>query len=206
MTTNDKSGLPPRWLWRVAIRLLVLLVGAALALVIALAAGWNDPRPADTPDWEAPKLPLRIQAGPGTAAVRLLGHPCGDCTLEVGAVPRSLPDFNGYGLIYRAHDEANYTVFAIGSDGYYAVLRMAGGSETPLIEWQQFPHVRRGQQANLLRVTCARATCRFYINDEYAATVEDDTRMAGDTGVWVRSFEDEAVVADFTAVRVWMGR
>jgi hypothetical protein len=181
----------------------VLVVAAALALVIALAAGWNDPRPAGPPDWESPTLPLLMEAGPDSTAARLLGHRCGDCTLEVEAVPRSGPDFNGYGLIYRAQGEADYTAFVIGSDGYYAVLRIADNGETSLVDWQQFPHIHRGHQANMLRVSCAGATCRFYINDEYATTVEDDARMAGDVGVWVRGFEGDAVMVEFTAARVW---
>lgn len=203
---NDESDLPRRWLWYGGIGLVVLALGGALALIVALALGWNDPRPTGPPDWQASNLPLPIEAGSDGTEVKLLDYPCDDFTLEVETVPRSGPNFNGYGLIYRAQDEANYSVFAIGSDGYYAVLRMAGDTETPLVDWQQFPHIRRGQQANLLRVSCVGAICRFYINDEYATSVEDDARMAGDVGVWVRSFEDAAVMAEFTNVRVWTAK
>jgi hypothetical protein len=180
---------------------LALMVG--LALIVALALGWNNPRPTRSPDWEAPGLPLSLETTSNEAVVTLLGYLSGDFTLEVEAAPLSGPDFNGYGLVYRAQDGAHYYAFAVGADGYYSVLRVEGDEETPLVDWQQFPHVRRGRQANRLRVNCAGPTCRFYINDEYATTVEDSTWLTGDVGLWVRGFGDEDVVVQFVNARVW---
>jgi hypothetical protein len=193
-----------RWLWNGALGLMALVLAGGLGLIVALALGWNNPRPTRPPDWQAPGLPLRLEATADRAAVTLLGWPSGDFTLEGEAVPLSGPEFNGYGLAYRAQDEARYYAFAIGSDGYYAVLRVTGGEETVLVDWQQFPHVRRGGQANRLRVTCGGPTCRFYVNDEYATTVEDDAWLAGDVGLWVRSFEDETVAVQFLNLHTWV--
>ncbi len=203
--TNDQSPVPARWLWRGGLGLITLTLAGALALIIALALGWNSPRLTRPPDWAAPGLPLDLQASPDETTTSLLAHPSGDFALEVEAIPLSGSDFNGYGLIYRAQDPAHYYAFAAGSDGYYAVLRVAGDEETPLVDWQQFPHVRRGRQANRLRVECAGATCRFYINDEYAATVEDGTWLTGDVGLWVRGFGEDVAVR-FVNVRGWEGR
>ena len=195
-------------LWRGALGAMTLVLMGALTLVVALALGWNSPRPTRSPDWQAPDLPPRLPATSGETTVSLLGHPGDDFTLEVEAVPLSGPDsgFNGYGLVYRAQDVANYYAFAVGSDGYYAVLRVAGDEETVLVDWQQFPHVRRGQQTNRLRVACVGPTCRFYINDEYATPVEDVTWLTGDVGLWVRGFEDGGTVIQFLNVRMWSGR
>ena len=178
------------------------LIGA-LALVVALALGWNNPRPSSPPDWQAPSLPLDLEATSNDAMVMLLGHSSSDFILESEAVPLSGPDFNGYGLVYRAQDSTHHTVFAVGSDGYYGVLRVAGDEETVLVDWQQFPHVRRGWQPNRLHVACAGPTCRFTINDEYAITVEDDTWLTGEVGLWVRGFGRGNVVVQFLDVRVW---
>ena len=180
-----------------------LALAAALALIVALALGWNSPRPTRPPDWEAPGLPRCIVAGSDRATVRLLNHPGSNLTVEAEVRLLSGPDFNGYGLVYRAQDTARYTAFAVGSDGYYAVLRVAGDQEIPLVDWQQFPHVHRGRQPNRLRVDCAGPTCRFYVNDEYATTVVDDTWLAGDVGLWVRAFGDEEVTVQFLNVRTW---
>lgn len=180
---------------------LVLLVG--LVLVSVLALGWNNPRPIRPPDWEAPAFPLDLSAAPNQTATSLLGHHNDDFTLEVEAHVLAGSEFSGYGLVYRAQDAARYYVFAVGPDGYYAILRVNESEELSLVDWQQFPHVRRDQQPNRLRVTCANATCDFYINDEYAATVGDDTWLAGDVGLWVRSFTEGETTAHFLNVRVW---
>jgi hypothetical protein len=183
----------------------VVLIGA-LGLILALALGWNSPRPTRPPDWQAPGLPLDLEAPAQETFLELLNHPGGDFTLEVEATPLYGPEsgFNGYGLVYRAQDTTHYYTFAVGSDGYYAVLRIASGDETPLAEWQQFPHVHRRQEPNRLRVTCAGTICHFYINDEYAVAVEDDTWLNGDVGLWVRSFGDERVVIRFLRASVWV--
>jgi hypothetical protein len=201
--TSDGSNALPRWLWNGALGLMALVLAGGLALIVALALGWNNPRPTRLPDWQAPGLPRHLEATADRAAVALLGWPGADFTLEGETAPISGPEFNGYGLVYRAQDEARYYAFAVGSDGYYAVLRAAGGEETALVEWQQFPHVRRDRQANRLRVTCSGPTCRFYVNDEYATTVEDDAWLAGEVGLWVRSFGDETVAVELLDLRAW---
>jgi hypothetical protein len=185
---------------------MTLALTAALALIVALALGWNSPHPTRPPDWQAPGFPLPIEATAGETRILLLEHPSSDFNVEVEAAPFSGPlsGFNGYGLIYRAQSTADYYAFAVGSDGYYAMLRVMGDEEITLVDWQQFPHIRRGTQANRLRVACAGAICRFYINDEYATTVEDEAWLAGDLGLWVRSFGDTDVVVRFVSASVWM--
>jgi hypothetical protein len=193
-------------LWRGGAGLLILILTVGSALVVALLMGFNSPRPIRPPDWQATDLPLTLEAAPHTTAVKLLGRSCDDFTLEIEAAPLYDPvsGFNGYGLVYRAQDDARYYAFAIGSDGYYAVLRVDGNEETPLVDWQQFTHVRRGVQTNRLRIACASTTCDFYINDEYATTVEDSAWLDGDVGLWTRSFEDSAVTLRFEGARVWL--
>lgn len=195
-----------RWLWYGGVGLLSLILLVGLVLVVALLIGLNSPRPIRPPDWQAADLPTTLEAASNATTENLLGQSYDDFTLEVEAIPLVASDsgFNGYGLVYRAQDAAHYYAFAVGGDGYYAVLRIDGDEEMSLVDWQQFPHVHRGQQANRLRVACQDTTCRFYINDEYATTVEDDTWLEGDVGLWVRSFEKEPVSVQFESVRVWV--
>jgi len=92
---------------------MALALAMGLALVVALALGWNSPCPTRPPDWQAPGLPLLVPmsidaTSNEVAVVTLLGHPSSGFTLEGEAVPLSGPDsgFNGYGLVYRAQDAA----------------------------------------------------------------------------------------------------
>jgi hypothetical protein len=121
------------------------------------------------------------------------------------ALPTAVPSsgFYDFGLVYRAQDEIHYYAFVVGTDGYYTVMRVDGEQTTALVPWQQFPHIRRGRQSNRLLVTCVGPICSFRINDEYAATVEDDRWLSGDVGLWVRSPGDAGVV-QFTSARIWV--
>ncbi len=201
MTIDARRGRGLRALMTAA------LIGP-LALVAALALGWNSPRPLRPPDEQAEQLPRDVKARPGEMTVLLLNHVDGDVGLEIEALPIAGPasGFNGYGLVFQAQDAESYHVLAVGGDGYYAVLRFEEGNETPLVPWQQFPHVRRGWQANRLRIACANARCDCYINDEYAVTIELDKEkdpVTGEMGLWVRSFEGEGVTARFLSLRIW---
>jgi len=222
---HNRSPLLARWLWNGALGLTTMALAGALALIVALALGWNSPRPTRPPDWQAEGLPAQLEAASsitqgseaapssimkrseatpsGEVKAVLLGHPTSDFTLEMEALPLSGPDFNGYGLIYRAQDTTHYNAFAVGSDGYYGVLRATGSEVTMLVDWQQFPHVRRGRQTNRLRAACEGAICHFYINDEYATSVEDTTWAKGDTGLWVQGFGNENVIVQFVYVHAW---
>ena len=194
---------PPPRLWSLAVGLMALALAAALALIVALALGWNNPRPSQSRAWEAPGFPLRLVARPGQGAVTWVGHPTGDFAFEVEAHPLTASSLNGYGLVYRRLDAAQATVFAIGSDGYYAILRVAGEEEVPLVDWQQFPHVRRGQHNNRLRVDCAGPVCRFYVNDEFATAIEGDAWLEGEVGVWGHSLDGKEMAVRFEYARLW---
>jgi len=200
----DEPG-PPRWLWKVALLALTLALTGGLALSMAIGAGWNNPRPPDPPDWRLPG-PLLLQAAPPDGrAVRFLDRPAESFTLEAAATPLSGSEFNGYGLVFRAQEPGRYGVFAVGSDGYLAVLQIEGETETPLLDWQQFPHIRRGRATNRLRISCTDGTCRFWVNDECVTALPDDLGPSGDVGLWVRRFEGEAVRVEFARVAVWGG-
>ena len=184
---------------------LIAILLIAVPLIVALGLGWNDPRPPEPADWSAPMLPRRVTARPDTAAVSLLDQRVTDFTFETLARPVAGPDsgFYGYGLVYRAQDQGRYYAFAVGGDGYYGVLRVDGEEEVALIPWQQFPHIRRGFQENRLRLTCAGAVCDLTINDEYAATVEDETSLSGDVGILVIGFDDPVNV-EFSSADLWL--
>lgn len=197
----------PRWLWDGTLGLIAFVLTVGLVLIVALMRGWNNPRSDRPPDWQGSGLPRRTDAAPDETVLSLLDHPSGDFTFE--AIARPLAGFNldpfGYGIAYRAQDTGRYYAFVIGADGYYAILRVDGEKRASLVDWQQFPHIRRGQRANRLRVTCIGQTCRFYVNDEFASPVEDLTWLSGDVGFYVRG-GDEGAAVQFMSARGWEER
>ena len=199
------ATIATNWLRERLSLVILLAVVAALGLIGALASGWNSPRPGTPPDWEALTLPRRVEVGPDETYLSLLGHLAADYTFEVIVLPPAEPSsgFYDFGLVYRAQDDTRYYAFVVGTDGYYAVVRMEGDQRTVLVPWQQFPHIRRGRQWNRLLVTCTGPVCVFRINDEHAATVEDDRWLSGDVGLWVRSSGEQDTV-QFNAARMWM--
>jgi len=183
----------------------VLAAIAVLALVGALALGWNSPRPGRPPDWEAPALPRRVDVVPGRVFLSLFNRSEADFTFEVIALPLADPGFglHSYGLVYRAQDARHCYAFAVGTDGYYTVVRRDGKNVVPLIPWQQFPHIRRGQQSNRLLVTCEGSSCTFRINDEYATTVHDEMWLSGDVGYWAQSSAEDGAELQLLSARLW---
>jgi hypothetical protein len=177
-------------------------VTGAIALLGALRAGWNDPRPATPPDWQAGAPHILSASAEAARAIDLLERPPGAFTFEAVATVQSGADFNGYGLVFHAQDAAHYTAFAVGSDGYLSVLTVSGEEETELLAWQAFPHIRRGAGPNRLRVSCAEGTCRFWINDEVVAALPDEGG-GGEVGLWVRWYEGARVVVEFSNVATW---
>ena len=209
----------PLWLWRGYLALIVLGLVIGLGLVAALALGWRSPTPHRPPDWTAPDLVWR-QYGEGWSAttdadhqIQLAGsdqrawavasQPVADFELQLD-VRSLLPSEDvGYGVLYRYQDAANYYLFAIGGDGYYTIALVHQGELTPLQLWQPWPHVRRGAATNRLRVRCRASTCRFFLNDEFTAEIQDGTFPRGDVGLWAQTFSDTALKVSFEGLRLW---
>jgi hypothetical protein len=180
-----------------------VILGGGVLLWIAICCGWNAPRPSQPPDWEAAEpIVLRV-AAPEQQAVELLGEPVAEFTVEIDAVPQGESTFNGYGLIFRAQSPDRYAVFAVGSDGYVAVLARDDEQETPWLDWRAFPHVRRGEASNRLRVTCGAGECHFWVNDEHVASLPDRLGPTGRVGVWASRQTRAPLEVTFNALSVW---
>jgi hypothetical protein len=182
--------------------LLTLLLLAAALLLTALTGGWNRPRPSAPPDRQLDG-PLYIDVPAGRQAARLVWQPAGAFTFEAVAAPPEGVEHNAYGLAFGALDPHHYTVFAVGSDGYLAVLQVNGEEESALLDWQSYPHVHRGREANRLRVACDEEVCRLWVNDEYVTTLSVPSASTGAVGVWGRCMEPPPARFRFTTLTLW---
>lgn len=208
------------WLWWSILGLLASVLIVGLGLAASLALGWRSPTPRRAPDWTGSELVWRPY-GVGFAAPAADGfqihlpqsyqrawaiadQPAADFDVELDIRSLIASEDVGYGLLYRYQNQDNYYLFAIGGDGYYTIAIVQDGELTPLRSWQQWPHIRRGNASNRLRVRCQGTLCRFHINGEFTAQIEDSTFLAGSLGLWVQSFSDAAADVVFEQVRLWL--
>jgi hypothetical protein len=70
------------------------------------------------------------------------------------------------GLIINAQDRSNFIAFLISGDGYISLREKRSGQWIDREPWRAWPHVRRDDQANVLRVECEPNRCIFFVNDE----------------------------------------
>jgi pimeloyl-ACP methyl ester carboxylesterase len=83
---------------------------------------------------------------------------------------------NGYGVLCRYRDVANYYVLRIFSYGGYGIYRAQEGVEFRLGGSAGFAHtaIRQGNATNHLRVECVGDTMRLNVNGQQVAEVRDD--------------------------------
>ncbi|MFO7321827.1 MAG: hypothetical protein DIU68_008855 [Chloroflexota bacterium] len=159
-------------------------------------------------------------ASPYTVASPVLG----DFDLRVKATAVEGPLNNGFGVMFHVQDRDNNDQFLISSDGYYRVVRFAGGEERELSTWIPSDVVRQGiGETNELRVVRKDNTLSFYVNGEpvelclpndpgalstytfsdgcfegeMRTTLVDDSLRDGRIGVVIQTFDEPGVVVEF---------
>jgi hypothetical protein len=216
----------PLWLWRLASRGLLVCVVGVLALAGALALGWADPPRAGPLLWQddfkhgTQRWTLQAPAGltlapadgalvavfpasAGTAAPRVVGltaAPAFDYTLEVAGAAVSGDSVAAYGLLYDWQDDQHYSAVFMDGNGYAEAFHQSGATRQTLFEWQQWPHILFGSDANRVRVDVRGRSVTLRINDELLAT-GPRAAAGGQLGLAARSSAAARVV--FSWARVW---
>ncbi len=205
-----------RRLWRQAALALWITLAAIVIAVIAILAqpdarradpiwaegfdsvlvGWSV-EPADTVKVEDSTLRLEPPVSDSFAlAMRALS--IRNFVVETRARAIGSTD-NGYGIVVGSAEE--HIAFLISSDGYFSTLQEAQGRWIDVQPWKPWPHVRRGDAVNTLRVECRDEACAFFVNEEFTTRAEmrgERTRI----GLMVWRYAAEASVA-FDDLRLW---
>jgi hypothetical protein len=158
-----------RRVWRLTIGLLigVSAITISLAFIIAasgqpstrsmLWAGFDD-------QWSITSGAIahdRLQLRPIGVALR----PIDSSAFAFEA--RLVDNESSAGLIVEARDERSFVAFLLSRDGYFSLGEMRDGAWIDRVTWRAWPHVRRGDQSNVLRAECDRSACTFFVNDEW---------------------------------------
>lgn len=114
---------------------------------------------------------------------------------------------NAYGLICRYQNEANFYVFLVSGDGYYAIGKYQSGSETvtyltPDAQFQPSDAINRGVASNELRVACVGNQLSLEVNGVPLISVTDPTFVTGDIGLTASTLQPGAAIVEFDNVQV----
>lgn len=132
-----------------------------------------------------------------------------DTEISVQTRQVSGPNDNAYGLICRYVDDANFYIFLISGDGFYAIGKYESGvsqiqyltGEDPNF-FVQSPVINTGIATNLLRATCMGNQLTLTINGTTVATVSDNSFSSGDIGLAASTFQAERVEIEFDNLTV----
>ena len=126
-----------------------------------------------------------------------------DFALEVDARRVSGPLSNEFGVLVRHQPETDeFYLFAISSDGFYAVEKYQAGAWHQLVEWTESEAILQGEAMNRLRVTGQGAKMRFFVNGEPLSQVEDASFRSGSVGLLASTAEKGGVAVAFDNLRV----
>jgi hypothetical protein len=203
--------------WRIAVAVLVVIIGvtglAAIAIAIRpdvrrAAPIWSDEFDSVSREWTIDPGDGEAAAGrlhlhptrPGANALAMHALPVDDFVVETQAGVVAGPPDNGYGIVVGSADEM--TAFLVGGDGYFSVRRRVDGRWSEAQPWRQWPHVRRGEAANTLRIECHAAECAFYVNDELTAR-EAVAHARSLIGAIAQRYSEERLEVEFDYLNVW---
>ncbi|MCP4426483.1 MAG: hypothetical protein GY803_18475 [Chloroflexi bacterium] len=115
------------------------------------------------------------------------------------------PNDNAYGVICRYQNEANFYLFLISGDGYYAIGKYQSGSSqiTYLTEdgrFQPSDIINQGMATNQIRASCIGDELSLAVNGLPLITVIDPTFVTGDIGVGVSTLQPGTAVVEFDDV------
>jgi hypothetical protein len=210
----------PRWLWRSVswslgvLLVIVLGVGAVLALGAAdpPRAGpllWMDDFKAGSARWRF--LDQGAQIGPRDGALvidlaanqvsaALTARPDGDFTVEMAGAQASGTLGAKYGLVWGWRDPTHYSAVLVNGNGYVEAYQLEGAQRHNWFEWQQWPNLLFGTDANRVRADVRGRLITIRINDEFLLETTADT--TGEIGVLARdSVAPSRVVVSW--VDVW---
>jgi len=154
-------------------------------------------------DFDETMGPVATEALPSQSppqAVGLTAAPAGDFTLEVAGAAVAGETVAAYGLVYDWQDASHYSALFIDGNGYAEAYHQVGASRQTLFEWQQWPHILYGTDANRVRVDVRGAVVTLRINDELLASGPRGAAR-GQLGLAARSSAAARVV--FSWARLW---
>jgi hypothetical protein len=203
----DSEQPAPQWLWRLVAGGFAALLAAVVGLAVALALGaadppragpriWQDDFKAGAARWQFVAQGAQIGPQGGALVIDLAGRPSGaeaqsaaaltarpsgDFTVEMAGAQTSGALGAKYGLLLGWRDAAHYSAVLVNGNGYAEAYTLEDGQRRTWFEWQQWPNLLFGTDANRVRADVAGGQVTVRINDEVLVTGTANTD--GEIGV-----------------------
>jgi hypothetical protein len=140
---------------------------------------------------------------PNTSAVAVPGARLSDVLVEVQVQLREGSVNNNFGLLCRYQDLDHFYAFLISSDGYYAIVRVAGGEDFQVLSGDGL-HLMPSDAidteqgaTNEIRALCQGDTLALFVNGRQLASAVDSRFSFGDVGFIASSYGDAPVQVHF---------
>lgn len=127
-----------------------------------------------------------------------------DFEIEVEAKLEDGSTDNSYGLLFRFQDRENFYRFDISGDGYYLLSKFVGGEWTTLIDWTQSEHINQNDAANTLKVAVFGHKISLWVNDNFLASMEDESLTHGNFGFFASTFGEPYIWTSYDNLRLWV--
>lgn len=128
-----------------------------------------------------------------------------DFLAEVDVEHLSGPLDGEMGLIFRFVDNRNFYLFAVRSQGDYALLREVAGEWQTVVDWTESDALVTGEGAlNRIGVLAEGKQITLLINDVAVVQVEDDAFSAGKLGLAAGTFDEGGLQVAFDNLDVWV--
>lgn len=130
-----------------------------------------------------------------TVVWSLIGGPYEDVRLEVDAEVPAGAEVAAAGLVFHYQDNANFYLFSVSNDGYYALEVLQDGEWTTLIDPTLSDAVDSAR--NRLRVTTSGERIALYVNDTLLEETTDASFTSGEVGLAVSTFDTSPGILHF---------
>ncbi len=146
---------------------------------------------------------------PNTSAVSLPGGDYSNLEIVVDVRQASGSANNNYGLLCRYRDMDHFYAFLISSDGYYAIVRVAGGGTYKILSGDGI-HLLPSEAINTeagatneVSAVCDGDTLTLFVNGRQLTSVSDSELTSGDVGFIASTYEEAAIEIRFDNLRVY---
>lgn len=125
-----------------------------------------------------------------------------DFMLSVEATPVEHNASFAYGVTVRENSKGDLYAFEIDTDGYYSVSVKVESEWTTLVDWTKLKAIK-SDGTNRLSIQAFGSTFMFFVNDEFATTVEDNSLSNGEVGLALDLYnEGDKASVDFDNLQI----